>query len=148
MLKKLFLLTGALLILSIAAPANCGTIGSVDYKEIITNYSKARAAYEEIDDRATELQRYLLDKEKEFKKIESPIQKKAFEEKTAKDFAAKQEAYAKFKSQKEETIDKEIEAAVKSVAIDNKLDAVLDYRIIYFGSVDVTDKVIKKLNLK
>ena len=53
-----------------------------------------------------------------------------------------------FKLQKEEAIDKEITAAIKAVAMENKLDAVADYSAIYFGGVDITDKVIKKLNLK
>lgn len=145
MIKKLLLIITMALII---APANAQTLGSVDYKDVITNYAKAKAAYTEIDDRATELQRYLLDKEKEFKKIESPIQRKAFEERTAKDFAMKQEAYAKFKVQKEDIIDKDIEAAIKAVALENKVDAVVDFRVVYFGAVDLTDKVIKKLNLK
>lgn len=148
MLKKLLLSILPLLILLSCASANCATIGTIDYEKIITNYSKARAAYEEVDDRASELQRYLMDKEKEFKKIESPVQRKAFEERTAKDFAMKQEAYAKFKAQKEDTIDKEIEAAVKAVAIESKLDTVFDFRVVYFGGVDITEKVVKKLNLK
>ncbi len=144
MFKKFLLMFGVLLI---ATPGFC-TIGSVDYTKIIGNYSKAKMAYEEIDDRATELQRFLMDKEKEFKKIESPIQRKAFEERTAKDFALKQEAYAKFKAQKEESVDREIQNAIKTVAIENKLEAVMDDQAIFYGAVDVTEKVIQKLNLR
>lgn len=136
-----------LLMLGLATPAFCQSIGMVNYRQVLENYSKAKTANSEIDDKASELQRYLLDKEKEFKKIESPIQKKNFEEATAKTFAAKQEAYAKFKEKKEMEIDSAIEGAIKSVAIENKLDTVVDYRIIYFGGIDVTDKVIKKLNM-
>ena len=73
-----------LLVLGLGAPAFCETIGSIDYRKVLENYTKARTASNEIDDKASELQRYLLDKEKEFKKIESPIQKKNFEDATAK----------------------------------------------------------------
>ena len=145
MFKKFLLLLAALLI---AAPGFCTTIGSIDYTKVIQNYSKAKTAYEEIDDRATELQRYLMDKEKEFKKIESPVGRKAFEEKTAKEFAVKQEAFAKFKAQKEESIDKEIQNAVKAVALENKLDVVLDDQAVLYGGVDVTQKIIQKLNAR
>ena len=110
------------------------------------NYSKAKAAQSEIEDRANELQRFLLDKEKDFKKIESPIQKKTFEEQTAKAFAQKQDAYQKFKLKKEKEIDDAIVAAIKTVAIENKVDSVVDARVMFFGAVDLTDKVIKKLN--
>ena len=135
-----------LLVLGLGAPAFCETIGSIDYRKVLENYTKARTASNEIDDKASELQRYLLDKEKEFKKIESPIQKKNFEDATAKTFAAKQEAYAKFKEKKEAEIDAAVQAAVKQVAIENKIDTVVDYRVVFFGAVDITDKVVKKLN--
>ena len=52
------------------------------------------------------------------------------------------------KAKKEAEIDTDIENAIKSVAIDNGIDSVVDVRVIYFGGVDITDKVIKKLNLK
>ena len=145
MFKKVLLL---LMALCIMAPSFAANIGVVDYTKIVQNYSKAKTAYEEIDDRATELQRWLMDKEKEFKKIESPVQRKSFEEKTAKDFAQKQEAFAKFKAQKEEGVDKDIQNAIKAVALEDKLDAIMDDQAIFYGGVDVTQKIIKKLNIK
>ena len=136
-----------LMMLAVTIPAYCDTIGMVNYRVVLENYSKAKAANSEIDDKASELQRFLLDKEKEFKKIESPIQKKNFEDATAKTFAAKQEAYAKFKEKKELEISNAIDSAIKQVAIENKINTVLDYRTVYFGGIDITDKVVKKLNL-
>lgn len=135
------------LVLGLCAPAFCSTIGQIDYKKVIENYSKAKVASDEIDDKASELQRYLLDKEKEFKKIDSPIQRKNFEDATAKTFAAKQEAYAKFKEKKELEIDTAVQNAVKQVAMENKIDTVLDHRTVFFGAIDITDKVVKKLNM-
>lgn len=136
-----------LMMLAVTIPAYCDTIGMVNYRVVLENYSKAKAANSEIDDKASELQRFLLDKEKEFKKIESPIQKKNFEDATAKTFAAKQEAYAKFKEKKELEISNAIDSAIKQVAIENKINTVLDYRTVYFGGIDITDKVVKKLNM-
>ena len=94
-----------LLAFCLVTPAFAYTTGSINYREVMMNYSKAKAAQSEIEDRANELQRFLLDKEKDFKKIESPIQKKTFEEQTAKAFAQKQDAYQKFKLKKEKEID-------------------------------------------
>ena len=91
----------------------------------MANYSKAKAAQNEIEDRANELQRFLLDKEKEFKKLESPVQKKSFEEQTAKTFAQKQDAYQKFKIKKEKEIDDAIVAAIKGVDFEINVDSVV-----------------------
>ena len=135
-----------LLAFCLVTPAFAYTTGSINYREVMMNYSKAKAAQSEIEDRANELQRFLLDKEKDFKKIESPIQKKTFEEQTAKAFAQKQDAYQKFKLKKEKEIDDAIVAAIKTVGIENKVDSVVDARVMFFGAVDLTDKVIKKLN--
>ena len=135
-----------LLAFCLVTPAFAYTTGSINYREVMMNYSKAKAAQSEIEDRANELQRFLLDKEKDFKKIESPIHKKTFEEQTAKAFAQKQDAYQKFKLKKEKEIDDAIVAAIKTVAIENKVDSVVDARVMFFGAVDLTDKVIKKLN--
>lgn len=143
-MKKFLLVLCAFLI---TLPVCAQTIGAVDYKEILTNYTKAKQVYSELDDKATELQRYLLDKEKEYKKLESPIQQKAFEEQTAKVFAQKQDAFTKLRQSKEQEIDKAIESAIKAVAIENKIDVVMDYRVLYVGGVNITDKVVKKLNL-
>ena len=100
----------------------------------------------ELEDKTNELQRYLLDKEKEFKKIDSAVQKKNFEDQTARAFAQKQDALEKFRQKKETEIDAAINAAIKQVAIENKIGTVLDSRVVFFGGVDITDKVLKKLN--
>ncbi|MBE7706605.1 MAG: OmpH family outer membrane protein [Cyanobacteria bacterium SIG30] len=144
-MKKLLIL---LILTMVSLPCFAQVTGTVDYNKIISNYTKAQKAYSELDDQATELQRYLLDKEKEFKKLDTPLKRKAFEEQTAKAFAQKQEAFAKIKAKKEAEIDKDIQNAIKAIATENGIDSVVDYRVIFYGGVDITDKVIKKLNIK
>ena len=136
-----------LLALTMISPVFAYTVGSVNYREILQNYSKAKAVQSEIEDRENSMQRFLLDKEKEFKKIQSPVQKKSFEEQTAKAFAQQQAAYQSFKNKKEKEIDDAIVDAIKSVAIENKIDTVMDARVMFFGAVDITQKVITKLNI-
>ena len=145
-LTKTILSTACLLALSL--PAFCQTIGTVDYKQVITNYSKAQKAYNELDDKASELQRYLLDKEKEYKQLTTPIQKKTFEETTAKAYADRRAAIEKVQLKKEQEIDADITNAIKAVALENKIDTVVDKDAIYYGGVDITSQVVKKLNLK
>jgi len=139
-------LIALLMSLIVSTPAFCQIIGTVDFQQVVSNYAKAKNAYRDIDDRATSLQSYLLEKEKEFKKIDSPVQRKAFEEKTAKEFTQKQQALANLKESKEREVSNDIDKIIKAVALENKIDTVVDIRVIYFGGVDITDKVIKKLN--
>ena len=51
----------------------------------------------------------------------------------------------KMKMQKEEQIFNKIQAATKDVMVAQKLDAVVDYRVIFVGGLDITDLVIQKL---
>ena len=144
-MKKILFL--ALLILSISATnANADTIGVIDFDKIVDNYSKVKMLSDEISDKYAEIQRYSLDKEREYKKLSTPLERKNFEETTARELAKKQEAYMRLKEKKEAEIDLAIRTAVKQVAIENKADTVVEKSVIFFGGVDLTDKVIKSLN--
>ena len=48
-----------------------------------------------------ELQQFVIDKDKQFKAIESPIQRKTFEEQIQKEFKAKEEAYMALRAKRE-----------------------------------------------
>lgn len=133
---------------SLNATAQASGIGFINYKKVQENYSFAKDAIKDVDAKALELQQYLVDKEKEFKALDTPVKKKNFEEKTAKDFKAKQDAYLAMKAQKEEAVYNKIQEAAKSVLVEQKLDAVVDFRIIFVGGIDITDLVIQKLNGK
>ena len=86
------------------------------------------------------------DKDKQFKAIESPIQKKTFEEQIQKEFKAKEERIYNLKTQKEKTIRDNVLAASKAIAASKKLDVILDYGVVYAGGVDVTNDIIQYLN--
>lgn len=137
-----------LVLTSLTATANAEGIGYINYKKVQDNYSFAKDAIKEVDAKGLELQQYLVDKEKEFKALDTPVKKKNFEDKTAKEFKAKQDAYITMKSQKEEAVFNKIQDAAKQVLVEQKLDAVVDFRIIFVGGIDITDLVIKKLNSK
>lgn len=133
---------------SLNGVAQASGIGFINYKKVQENYCYAKDAVKEVDAKALELQQYLVDKEKEFKTIDTPLKKKNFEEKTAKEFKAKQDAYLTLKATKEEAVYNKVQDAAKQVLCEQKLDAIVDFRIIFVGGLDVTDLVIKKLNGK
>lgn len=144
-LRNLALTLTLVLVMSVNAKAMAEGVGFIDYKKVQDNYSYAQAAAKEIDAKALELQQFIVDKEKQFKALDTPLKKQNFEEKTKKEFEAKQSAYVTFKLKKEEDVYNKIQAAAKQVLVDQKLDAIFDYRVIFVGGLDVTDLVISKL---
>lgn len=145
-LKFTILAIAVMALTSFNSVAKAEGLGFINYKKVQENYSFANEALKEVDAKGLELQQYLVDKEKEFKALDTPVKKKNFEEKTQKDFKVKQEAYMALKAQKEEAVFGKIQAAAKQVLVEQKLDAVVDFRIIFVGGLDITDLVIKKLN--
>ena len=146
-MKKIkFILTTMLIMLAVNLSANAATIGYADFGKVLNDYSFARNAYKDIDNKLTELQQYAIDKEKQFKTIESPIQKKTFEDQVQKEFRAKEDRIYDLKNQKEKVIRDNVMAACKSVAAAKKLDVILDYGVVYAGGVDVTNGIIQYLN--
>ena len=79
-LKTLLIAAAALLTINaFDVQAQAQTIGYVNYKNVESNYEFAKSAYKEIDTKYLELQQFLMDKEKQYKNIDSPINKKNFE---------------------------------------------------------------------
>lgn len=149
-MKKLkILLIAAAALLTINAfdvQAQAQTIGYVNYKNVESNYEFAKSAYKEIDTKYLELQQFLMDKEKQYKNIDSPINKKNFEEQVQKDFKAKSEEFDKLKLKRAQEVENNILQATKAVAADKKIDVVLDYRVIFTGGTDLSQDVINYLN--
>ena len=87
-----------------------------------------------------------MDKEKQYKNIDSPINKKNFEEQVQKDFKAKSEEFDKLKLKRAQEVENNILQATKAVAADKKIDVVLDYRVIFTGGTDLSQDVINYLN--
>lgn len=146
-LKALFVAAAAMMIFAgLDTKADAETIGYVNYKTVESNYEYAKNAYKEIDTKYLELQQYLMDKEKQYKNIDSPINKKNFEDQVQKDFKAKNDEFSKLKMKRAEEVENNILQATKVVAADKKIDVVLDYRVIFTGGTDLSQDVIKYLN--
>ncbi len=128
------------------ASASAEVIGVVDFDKVVDNYSKVKTLSDEISDKYAEIQRYTLDKEREYKKLSTPLERKNFEESMARELSKRQDAYLKLKEKKEAEIDTAIKNAIKQVAISNKIDTVVEKSVIFFGGIDITDKVVKALN--
>ena len=132
-------------LLTMAGIANANGVGYIDYLKVIDNYEFAQRATKEVDAKGLEMQQYLVDKEKEYKSLDTPLKKQSFEQRTAQEFKAKEEAYVNLKTKREEEVYNRIREAAKAVMVEQKLDAIMDQRGIFVGGVDITDLVINKL---
>ena len=142
-LKKMFILLTSVLFLGNTVMAS--GVGSINYQKVQDNYPYAQKVIKEVEAKALALQQYITDKEKEFKSIDTPLKKKAFEDKITVEFKDKENAFINYKLKKEEEIYKKIQEAAKAVMVEQNLDAVIDYRVMFTGGVDISDLVIEKL---
>ncbi len=140
---KLFLVMGIMALL--AAPSFAEGLGYINYEKVIANYDAAKTIAKELDAKGMELQQYLMDKEKEFKSIDTPVKKQAFKDKIANEYKAKEEAYIKYRVSKEKEVFTKIQNVAKVIMAEQKLDAVIDIKAVFCGGVDITDIVIERL---
>lgn len=124
--------------------ANSG-IGYIDMNRIQAESPYVQNIVKQISQKELELQEYLLKKEKESKNLSTPVQKATFEKQVKKEFDAKRDAYVKFKETKEIEVYNKIKDITRNVLVEQKLDAVVDVRLVFVGGVDITDLVLSKL---
>jgi len=127
--------------------ANAGGVGYIDYTKVIDNYDYDKKATKEVDAKGLEMQQYLVDKEKEYKALDTPLKKQSFEQRTAQEFKAKEEAYIALKNKREQEVYTKIREAAKAVMVEHKLDAVMNQAGVFVGGIDITDMVINKLKM-
>lgn len=142
--KLMTLLLAAGAVLSCANVANA-EVGYIDYQRVLENYPAAQSAVKEIDAKSLELQQYMLEQEKQYKNLSTPLQKQNFETQAANTLKAKQEALMKLQRDKESQILSQIQTAAKAVMVAQRLEAILSDQVVFVGGVDVTDQVIAKL---
>nr|QGT49845.1 HlpA protein [uncultured Candidatus Melainabacteria bacterium] len=143
-LKLMALIMAVGLVISTGAQVNA-EVGYLNYQKVLENYPAAQQAVKEIDAKSLELQQYMVDKEKQYKSLDTPLKKQNFEAQTATEFNAKQEALYKLRNSKESQILNQVQTAAKAVMVSQKLDAILSDQVIFVGGVDVTDLIIQKL---
>lgn len=140
---RLFVLMAVLALVS--APCFAEGLGYINYEKVLSNYDLAKNVAKELDAKGMELQQYLMDREKEFKAIDTPVKKQAFKDRIANEYKAKEEAYIKYRINKEKEVFSKVQSAAKIVMAEQKLDAIIDIKAVFAGGVDITDIVIDRL---
>ncbi len=139
------LLIAAGLTLGISTQANA-EVGYLNYQKVLETYPAAKQAVKEIDAKTLELQQFMVDKERQYKALDTPLKKQNFENQTASELKTKQEAIYKLQNDRQTQILNQIQSAARAVMVTQKLDAVLSDEVVFVGGVDITDLVIQKLN--
>ena len=143
-LQLMAILMAAGLALSFGNSANA-EVGFINYQKVLDNYPAAQQAVKDLDAKGLELQQYMLEKEKQYKSLDTPLKKQNFETQTATEFNTKQDALMKLRNDKENQIMTQIQSAAKASMVSQRLDAVLSDQVVFVGGVDITDLVIQKL---
>ncbi len=144
-IKRMALLIAAGLTLGISTQANA-EVGYLNYQKVLETYPAAKQAVKEIDAKTLELQQFMVDKERQYKALDTPLKKQNFENQTASELKTKQEAIYKLQNDRQTQILNQIQSAARAVMVTQKLDAVLSDEVVFVGGVDITDLVIQKLN--
>ena len=143
-MKNFKLLMVVIAMTAFAGIANAA-VGYIDYAKVIDNYDYAKQVTKEVDAKGLEMQQYLVDKEKEYKALDTPLKKQTFEERISQEFKAKESAYIALKEKREQEVYNKIREAAKAIMVEQKLDAVMDIRGVFVGGVDITPSVISRL---
>ena len=144
-MKRLKLGLLLLAFIAMTGVSNAAGVGYIDYLKVIDNYDYAKKAIKEVDAKGLEMQQYLVDKEKEYKSLDTPLKKQTFEQKTAQEFKVKEQAYINLKNKREQEVYSKVREAAKSVMVEQKLDAIINQKEVFVGGLDITDMVINKL---
>ena len=142
-MKKLFLFT---IIFNLILPAYAGGIGYINYDKVFQNYRFAQMTAREIETKEQEIQKYLEQKEEEFEKLETPLQRKKFETTVQAEMKTKEAAFNDYRDKKEEIIYSKIHAVSEKIRLEKGYDAILDARSVFSGGADITEELTKRLN--
>jgi len=125
-----------MILASIKSVAFAGGIGFIDYKKGSGKLSYAKEAIKEVDCKRLGASTIFGWQRKRIQISWHSCKKEKFWRQNRKRFKAKQEAYLKLKTTKEEEVYGKIQTVAKQVLVDQKLDAVVDFRVIFVGGVD------------
>ena len=120
-------------------------VGYINYQKVLENYPAAQQAIKEIDAKTLEVQQFMVDKERQYKSLDTPLKKQNFENQTANELKTKQEAIYRLQNEKQTQILTQVQNAARNIMVAQKLDAVLSDEVVFVGGIDITELVIQKL---
>lgn len=141
-MKRFFIL--AMLFLS--TPCFAAGVGYINYEKVAANYTFAKNSIKEVEMKSREIEVYLKTKEAEFNKLETPLQKKKFQETVQTEMQIKEKNFNDFRIKREEEVYQKIYAVAEKIRLEKQYDILLDARGVFSGGNDITDILIQRLN--
>lgn len=142
-MKKIFTL---LFLLIFSAPCFSAGVGYINYEKVASEYQFAKASMREIETKGREIEQYLKNKEAEFAKLETPLQKQKFQETVQAELRTKERAFNDFRNKREDEVYNRIHAVAEKIRLEKELDVLIDARSVFSGGIDITEALIQKLN--
>ncbi len=131
-----------------AKPAS--TIGVVDREKVITSFTKAQKAAEDLKKVEDSVRKLLEDSNKQYEEAKTAKKPQAELESLQKSLQKKiDEQYKKAQAQAqnmESNLETDIDSAIKAEASSRKLDTVFMKGAVLLGGTDITDGVVKRLS--
>ncbi|MBQ7450656.1 OmpH family outer membrane protein [bacterium] len=121
--------------------------GFIDINTIMAKYTVAANYTNSVKQRQTEIQKLLTDANKKLTATKDETAKKTIEANAKKQIQPKLDALATYQKQQSTKIQNNINAAISKVAKANNYALVLNGNSVAFGAVNITDLVVKELNL-
>lgn len=142
-MKKLFVIFYLLLF---STPSFSAGVGYINYEKVASEYQFAKASMREIETKGREIEQYIKNKEIEFNKLETPLQKQKFQETVQAELKTKENAFNDFRMKREEQVYQRIYAVAEKIRLEKNLDVLIDARGVFSGGIDISDILIQKLN--
>ena len=127
-------------------PCFAGGVGYINYEKVAAEYTFAKLSIKEVELKGREIENYLKVKEAEFNKLETPLQKKKFQETVQAEMKVKEKTFNDFRAKREEEVYQRIYAVAEKIRLEKQYDVLLDARGVFSGGNDITEELIKRLN--
>jgi Skp family chaperone for outer membrane proteins len=144
--RTVVLLAVMSLMISYSAKSSAAGTGIVDLDKIRDNYTVAQELTADLKVKESDLQKFIMDAQKQIQEAKTPVEKKNLEDKLGEQFNVKRNAYAKDQTAKWSKIEDTVISTIKAVSASKKFDMVLNKQVVIDGGYDITDEVIAKLN--
>jgi len=152
--KALLLSLSAILSLSAAAPALAQTatpkvIGVIDRDKVVSGYSKAQQAFEDLKKGEEKVQKLVENANKQYEEAKKankpPAELEGLQRRLQADIDTEVKKLQSSIQGIETQLENEIDGAIKAEAATHKVDVVLMKQAVLLGGIDITDGVLKRL---
>ncbi|MBS1989455.1 MAG: OmpH family outer membrane protein [Cyanobacteria bacterium SZAS LIN-2] len=130
-------------------PAKSTNIGIVDRNKVITSFTKAQQAAQELKGQEDKVRNLLESSNKKYEEAKaakkSPTELKALQDSLQKQIDTEYKAAQGRAQALESQLESDIDKAIKDEATSKNLDTVLVKDSVLLGGLDITDGVIKRL---